>query len=113
LVSAADAERIAVSEVEKMGMVDWVARIVAFFRAGYPTRMPATGYVPLAALLPQRLCDDELTAVARELVSGHETGTISTVDVGVAISRMTDELPSPDDVAGVTQRLDAFGCARR
>jgi hypothetical protein len=51
-----------------MFLVDWVARFVAFVRAGYPTGMPATGYVPLAALLRRRLCDDEITAITNELM---------------------------------------------
>ncbi len=46
-----------------VGLVDRVSRIVAFLRSGYPTYMPATGYVPLAALSPGRLCDNEIGAV--------------------------------------------------
>jgi NADPH-dependent 2,4-dienoyl-CoA reductase/sulfur reductase-like enzyme len=95
-----------------MRLVDRVSRIVTFMRAGYPTVMPATGYVPLAALLPRRVCDDEITAITGEFMMRRGT-PISTTDVGVAISRITDEMPSPDDIERVKRRLDAIGCICR
>jgi hypothetical protein len=94
-----------------MFLADWVARFVAFVRAGYPTGMPATGYVPLAALLRRRLCDDEITAITNELMM-RRRWPISTADVGVEITRITNEMPSPDDIERVQRRLDAIGCAR-
>lgn len=54
-----------------MGILDRVSRFVAFIRAGYPAGMPATGYVPLAALLPARIRDDEITLVTSELARSH------------------------------------------
>lgn len=48
-----------------VGLVDRVSRNVAFLRAGYPTYLPATGYVPLAALSPGRVCDDEIGTINR------------------------------------------------
>lgn len=38
--------------------------VADFFRAGYPTGVPATGYLPLFALLRRRLSDDEVLIVA-------------------------------------------------
>jgi hypothetical protein len=95
-----------------MRLVDRVSRIVSFMRAGYPTGMPATGYIPLAALLPRRVCDDEITAITSEFMMRRGT-PINTTDVGVAISRITDEMPSPDDIERVKRRLDAIGCICR
>jgi hypothetical protein len=95
-----------------MGLVNRLSRIVAFLRAGYPTGMPATGYVPLAALLPRRLCDDEITTVTGEFMSRPGAGPIATADVGVAIFRITNEMPSLADVERVRRRLDAIGCTR-
>ena len=95
-----------------MSLADRVSRIVAFMRAGYPTGMPATGYIPLAALLPRRVCDDEITAITSEFMMRRGT-PISTADVGVAISRITNEMPSLDDIERVKRRLDAIGCTRR
>jgi hypothetical protein len=95
-----------------MDLSHWVSSFVAFVRAGYPTGMPATGYVPLAALLPRRLSDDEIIAITSELIArGHRP--ISTADVGVAVTRITNEMPSPQDIQRVQRRLNAIGCTRR
>ena len=92
-------------------MAAWLSRFVAFVRAGYPTGMPATGYVPLAALLSRRVSDDEIATITSELIM-HRRRPISTADVGVEITRVTNEMPSPEDTERVQRRLDAIGCAR-
>jgi Protein of unknown function (DUF3349) len=52
-----------------MALSDRLSKIVAFLRAGYPSGMPATGYVPLAALSPRRVADDEIAVITSELVA--------------------------------------------
>jgi hypothetical protein len=94
-----------------MYLADRVARILAFFREGYPTGMPATGYVPLAALLPRRLSNDEIISITSELVIRRHR-RISSADIGVEITRITNEMPSPDDIERVQRRLDLIGCPR-
>jgi Protein of unknown function (DUF3349) len=94
-----------------MDLSHWVSSIVAFVRAGYPTGMPTTGYVPLLALSRRRVTNDEITAIASGLIM-HQRRPISTADIGVAITRITDEMPSLDDIARVQHRLDAIGCTR-
>jgi hypothetical protein len=94
-----------------MNLAHWVSSIVAFVRAGYPTGMPTTGYVPLAALSRRRASDDEIAAIASQLIMQRRR-PISTADVGVAITRFTDAMPSQDDIARVQRRLDAIGHAR-
>ncbi len=93
-----------------MDLAHWVSSIVAFVRAGYPIGMPPTGYAPLAALSPRRPSDDEITAITSELIV-QALRPISTADVGVAITRVTNEMPSQDDITRVRRRLDAIGCA--
>jgi Protein of unknown function (DUF3349) len=92
-----------------MRLTGLVSRFVAFVRAGYPTGMPATGYVPLAALLPRRVCDDEITAITSEFMRRRGARPISTADVGLAITRITNEMPSLEDIERVKRRLDAIG----
>jgi Protein of unknown function (DUF3349) len=92
-----------------MRLTGLVSRFVAFVRAGYPTGMPATGYVPLAALLPRRVCDDEITAITSEFMRRWGARPISTADVGLAITRITNEMPSLEDIERVKRRLDAIG----
>lgn len=87
---------------------DLVARMVAFIRAGYPQGVPPTDYIPLLALLRRRLTDDEVTEVAIQLASSGELN-VDIADIGAAITRVTDELPSPDDLDRVQRRLDAIG----
>ena len=94
-----------------MYLANRMMRLVAFLRAGYPTAMPATGYVPLAALSRRRLCDDEIITIASELAirAVREDWPISSADVGVHVTRITDELPSPDDIARIQCQLEVGG----
>jgi hypothetical protein len=92
--------------LKSVALSDRVSRIVAFLRAGYPTAMPATGYVPLAALLRRRVTDNEITAITTEL-NMRQRCPISNADVAVAITRITKEMPSPDDIERVQRRLEA------
>ena len=81
-------------------------RIVNWLRVGYPQGIPPTDYMPLLALLSRRLTNDEGETVAKELM---DRGEFDNVDIGVAITQITDEPPSPDDVQRVRARLAAKG----
>jgi hypothetical protein len=91
-----------------MSLSDVVARMVAFVRAGYPHGVPETDYIPLLALLRRRLSDDEVAAVTTQLAARGEMN-IDSADIGVAITRITDEIPSPADLERVQRRLDTIG----
>ena len=93
-----------------MGWSDRVASIVAFLRAGYPSGAPDLGYAPLLALLPRRVSDDEITTIARKLLAPRRR-SVDDVDVGVEITRATDQLPSVDEIERVQRRLSAAGWA--
>jgi hypothetical protein len=84
-------------------------RAVGFLRAGYPDGVPAHDYVPLLALLRRRLSDEEVIAVATELTSGGRIVPVGGADVGVEITKLTDEVPSPEDAERVKRRLAAVG----
>src|SRR5260370_23303599 len=94
-----------------MYLADRLARVVAFLRAGYPTGMPATGYMPLVALLPRRVTEDEIVTLTSELIA-HRRWPISNADVGVEITRINHEMPSPEDIERVQRRIDAMGRSR-
>jgi hypothetical protein len=91
-----------------MALSNVLMRVVGFLRAGYPEGVPAHDYIPLLALLRRRLSDDEVIAVATELTSG-STAPIDGTDVRVAITKLTDEMPSAEDTERVKQRLAAVG----
>jgi hypothetical protein len=78
------------------GVLDWL-------REGYPAGVPPKDYIPLLALLRRRLTEDEVRQIADEIARRSPGG--STTDIGVSISRITDALPSPEDVARVEHHL--------
>ncbi len=84
----------------------FLAKIVAWLNAGYPDGVPGPDRVPLLALLTRRLTNDEVKAVAQDLM---DRGEFDHTDIGVLILQITDELPSEDDVDRVRERLAAKG----
>jgi len=80
--------------------------IVSWLHAGYPEGIPPTDYFPVLELLSRRLTNDEVKAVARELMY---RGHFDRMDIGVMITQITNELPSPEDVERVRERLTAKG----
>ena len=80
--------------------------VVSWLRAGYPEGIPPTDTFAVLALLTRRLSNDEVFAVAHELM---QRGDFDDVDIGVLITQITDDLPSPDDVERVRERLAAKG----
>ena len=73
--------------------VAWCTPLSRSLRAGYPLGVPQTDYIPLLALLRRRLTDEQVTAVARHVATSDDLN-IDIVDIGAAITRITDELPS-------------------
>jgi hypothetical protein len=80
--------------------------VISWLRAGYPEGIPPTDTFPVLALLTRRLSNDEVMVVAHELT---QRGDFDDVDIGVAISKLTDKLPSEEDVERVRTRLAAHG----
>ena len=84
----------------------FLSSIIEWLRAGYPEGIPPTDYFPVLALLTRRLSNDEVKVVAREVM---QNDGIDDVDIGVLITQITDQLPSPADVERVRERLAAKG----
>lgn len=80
--------------------------VVSWLRAGYPTGVPDTDYLPILALLSRRLSKDEVILIARELMHVPDPDF---ADIGAEILRITDELPAPTDVERVREKLAAHG----
>lgn len=79
------------------GVVDWL-------REGYPAGIPAQDTIPVLALLRRRLTDDEVAQIAAELRAQHLL-VPDRVDVGTEITRITDEVPSEDELTRVFAHL--------
>lgn len=84
----------------------FLTKIVAWLQAGYPEGIPATDRLPLMALLARRLTNEEVKAVARDLI---RRGEFDHIDIGVLITEITDALPRDEDVERVRIRLAAKG----
>jgi hypothetical protein len=87
-------------------MEGFLGSIVNWIRAGYPEGIPPTDTFPVLAFLTRRLSNDEVKAVTHELM---QRGDFDNVDIGVLITRLTDNLPSEEDVERVRERLAAKG----
>ena len=83
-------------------------RIVSWVREGYPSGVPATDFVPLLALLRRRLTDDEVKGVSRSLRSAG-VAPVDVIDIGQEIAKVTNELPSVEDIRRVHDHLARKG----
>jgi len=84
----------------------FLSSVISWLRAGYPEGVPPTDTFALLALLTRRLGNDEVKIVANALM---ERGEFDKTDIGVLISKLTDELPSEEDIERVRTRLAAKG----
>lgn len=82
--------------------------MLQWLRAGYPEGVPEQDYVPLFALLRRRLTDDEVTLVADALVDDGSL-PIEKIDIGVLITRVTNDMPLETDIDRVRRLLEAGG----
>lgn len=89
-------------------MNSYLERVVNWLRAGYPMGVPDQDFVPLLAILKRRLSEDEIHDLGAELV---RRGFIPAdkIDVGVGITRVTEELPSDEEMVRVSQLLSDAG----
>ena len=91
-----------------MPLPPFLTSVVGWLRAGYPNGVPEADFVPLLALLARRLSNDEVQQVSEALIRSETLPTDDT-DIGVVITRVTDELPREEDVQRVRARLMATG----
>lgn len=87
--------------------VSAIAKLVRFLRAGYPEAVPATGHVSVLALLRRRLTPEEVSAVAADMVCA--AALVDDIAIGVAIMKITNELPATEDIDRIKRRLEAGG----
>jgi len=80
------------------GVLDWL-------REGYPAGVPPKDYIPLLALLRRRLTEDEVRAIAVEVAGLGDGSENGVAEIGVQITKLTDAMPSPEDISQVEARL--------
>lgn len=91
-----------------MSMPAFLTSVVGWLRAGYPEGIPENDYIPLVAVLARRLSHDEVLAVAQALSEAGDT-PIGNVDIGMLITKVTNELPREEDVDRVRAKLALGG----
>lgn len=91
-----------------MSVSDVIAKIMSFLRVGYPQGVPPTDYIPLLALLRRRLSDEEVIQIVSELVRRGEL-PIEVTDLRVMITKITDQMPSPEEIERVKEHLGTHG----
>ena len=83
-----------------------LAAILNWLRAGYPDGVPESDYIPLFALLSRRLSTDQVRGVAKAIIHA-EGADVDNIDIGVAITKFTNELPREEDIDRVRSKLAA------
>ncbi|MDT2008856.1 DUF3349 domain-containing protein [Rhodococcus opacus] len=86
--------------------------VLDWLRAGYPEGIPAKDHFALLAVLRRRLTDEEIEqVVALSIETAHETPGrhVDYDDIRRLISDITHEEPSEEDIARVTETLEAGG----
>lgn len=91
-----------------------VARVVSWLRAGYPSGVPETDYLPLLGILQRSLTRDELEQVVRELLSDAVRADAAGEELSAARMRARIEEtllgPAlPEDLVRVSARLASAG----
>ena len=87
----------------------FLTAILSWLRAGYPDGVPEKDYVPLFALLSRRLSSEEVHQVAKMIIHGPDDNPVDDTDIGVQITKITNELPSQQDVDRVRSKLASAG----
>ncbi len=90
-----------------MALPPFLASIVEWLRAGYPEGT-GTGLRTPVRTARARLSDEEVAQVADTLVEDGDL-SINRIDIAVLISKITNNMPSPDDVDRVRRQLEAGG----
>jgi hypothetical protein len=88
---------------------DVIVKIVSFLRVGHPQGVPAADGIPLMALLRRRLSDAEVVQIATSL-GRHANLALDATNIRVMVTKITDQLPSPEEVERVKERLEIRGC---
>ncbi|GAA1387950.1 DUF3349 domain-containing protein [Luteococcus peritonei] len=89
-------------------MFGYIERAVDWLKAGYPQGIPTGDYIPLVAVLKRRLTPEEIAELGTAL---DRSGMLPAdhVDVGSGYIKLTDEVPSIEELERVTRKLHEGG----
>ena len=93
------------SKFRPLGSPMWIRHSIDWLRTGYPEDEPLTGYSSLIALNgPISLTDEQTQEIASELELRGKP--CDSADIGVAITKTTDRVPTATQVRGVAEALE-------
>jgi len=84
-------------------------RILDWLRAGYPTGIPKTDYVPILEVLHRNLTEEEIEVFADQLAEQADGEPISADDIRAMVREHAFENCSNEDLIRVSARLAAGG----
>ena len=90
-----------------MTLPQTLTAILGWLRAGYPEGVPPQDYFPLLALLGRQLSEDEVQQILATLVE--EGDDVTKVDIAVAVTKVTNEMPGEGEIQRVAHRLAQAG----
>ena len=90
-----------------MAYPPFLEKIIGWLRAGYPAGVPEVDYVPLFAILGYHLSNDEVAAIADELMASADPSSADAIKH--AITAVTNTKPLESDIDRVRARLAAGG----
>ncbi|MGB2921221.1 MAG: DUF3349 domain-containing protein [Mycobacterium sp.] len=86
-----------------------VDNVVSWLQQGYPHGIPRQDYFPLLALLARSLSDDDVVAVARAVLRGDDSGSVTSREVRAALHVVTAAEPDAEEIEQVAARLASVG----
>lgn len=85
------------------------ARILDWLRAGYPSGIPSTDYVPILEVLHRNLTEEEIEMLADQLAEQADGAPITADDIRAMVREHVFERCSDEDLIRVSVRLAAGG----
>ncbi|UOT03849.1 DUF3349 domain-containing protein [Rhodococcus opacus] len=89
-----------------MRVVVRLRSFVGWLRAGYPRTGDPYGYIPLVALFGAALTDEQVDQIVTR-VDARGAAPVDDVDIEVAITHVTHEMPTDSELRRVRDRLTA------
>lgn len=81
--------------------------ILGWLRAGYPDGVPPQDDFPLLALLGRQPSEDGAADTVQQILTTlvGEGDDVTKVDIGVAVTKVTNEMPDETEIQRVAHRL--------
>jgi nucleotide-binding universal stress UspA family protein len=83
--------------------------VLKWLHQGYPEGVPPKDYFALLALLKRSLSEEEVVKAAQTVLKGAGSDTVTDDEIRVAIQKVTEKEPNPEEIHQVASRLASVG----